>query len=740
MRLQSAQPDYSAFGFLPEKSRRLGEYCELGFGNRFNSYSLRLSMTMLPSGRPSSIKSTRRVGGQAERRTAGPGRSGAIIVYTAFFIIILVAMAALAIEVGTMMAARTQAQAAADSAALAAASVLSQGEAAVIAKAQEYSAYHQFNHAPIELTADQVQIGFWDSASRQFTEDPNGNAVKVDSRIEGVSLALGSLLGTNTFDRSASAIAMAPCRDIAFVVDLSGSMNDDTEPAWATNTINSQFAGTEFEGVGSDLIQQLFDDFGYGAYPGEIQYIGSTLSGIPRNKYAYAEMTCDTGPLAAVTIPAQYRILTSDTETERKNKGYSYLIDVEIASLMPAALPVPDSSANYAYWEKYLDYVLESAYIHTPVPPPPPPSGGGGGGGSPPPPPPPPTPNPDPVPPALGSERHTPGFQTVTFSRPIRLEEYGTPPLDRGWLPPYQDSDRIYKFNNPNTTAYTSPDTSTRYAVRNQIGYLSYVQFMLDHGRDGKPDDATFVPLSLNSPHCPLHLESTAGGVFQFPPRSQPMHSCRRALIAALQIIKERNERFPGSVEPDQVAIYTFDSISNGVTLVQPLTSDYDAAMGICTTLQATIDKGRTTATEIGLEAARLYLRPQRNGGVGRNQSNKVVVLLTDGLPNDATSGRAVMDPYIAENPDSNFYGGGYYWLDAPIMHTLMMNADNVVVHPIGIGFGTDYDFMDRLARTGGTARGGVGMRGSGNPAMYEQRLQELFSEIIEDPSINLVK
>jgi hypothetical protein len=62
-------------------------------------------------------------------------------------------------------------------------------------------------------------------------------------------------------------------------------------------------------------------------------------------------------------------------------------------------------------------------------------------------------------------------------------------------------------------------------------------------------------------------------------------------------------------------------------------------------------------------------------------------------------------------------------------------------VFPVGVGLGTDYDYMDRLARLGGTSdEDGQSARGSGNPAEYEQRLTEIFEEIITNPKVRLVQ
>ena len=53
---------------------------------------------------------------------------------------------------------------------------------------------------------------------------------------------------------TASAVAMVNPRDIAFVVDLSGSMHFDTMP-------DQSSANTAF-------IQTVYDDLGFGTYPG----------------------------------------------------------------------------------------------------------------------------------------------------------------------------------------------------------------------------------------------------------------------------------------------------------------------------------------------------------------------------------------------------------------------------------------------------------------------------------------
>src|SRR5262249_24550719 len=106
----------------------------------------------------------------------------------------------------------------------------------------------------------------------------------------------------------------------------------------------------------------------------------------------------------------------------------------------------------------------------------------------------------------------------------------GTQPIDRGWLPPNQSSPRINNYNNPHGETY--PGAEVPWEWRNQIGYRTSVQFLLDAGRD-ETIGGSLSMLCVDSPYCPMHTETTAAGPFSFPPREEPMHSVRRSIIAA---------------------------------------------------------------------------------------------------------------------------------------------------------------------------------------------------------------
>jgi hypothetical protein len=263
---------------------------------------------------------------------------------------------------------------------------------------------------------------------------------------------------------------------------------------------------------------------------------------------------------------------------------------------------------------------------------------------------------------------------------------------------------------------------------------------MMDYGRNKKPDGVNFVPLAVSSPHCPYHSESTAGGTYSFPPREQPTHSSRRSLIAALQKVKERNSTISDNNQKDWVSIVTFDTVS-GTVLRQPLSANYDALMESCTTMQAVSDDQASTATETGLIFANNHIKPTSQGGSGRITTQKVVVLLTDGMANLKTSSNSTVGAYRTANPGSNWYGGSSYVGDAALMQADSMALGHWKVFAIGIGAGTDFDFMDRIARMGDTSNDdGEAPHTTGNPVSYETEMSNIFSNIITNPAVRLVQ
>lgn len=705
-------------------------------------------------------------------------RRGAVVILVAILLIAFMGMVSFAIDIGYVATVQTQLQRAADAAALAAAGEMNRsGINAARTAAQHVGELNSSSAAQIDIPDANVEFGIWDLTARTFTPSAagkGGNAVRVRIQ-QQPNLFFARAMGVGSTTVNVEAIAIATPRDICFVVDLSGSMNDDTEPCWATSAINSSFASSGYSTIGNDLMTKVYEDFDLGSYPGTNEQIGKPLGSFYQsyNQWAYAELTKDAGPLAASSIASQYRITSSDSEATRKSKAYKWMIDNQIARLIPNARPAP-TQANYAFWQKYIDYVIVQKTVNPPAP-----SGGGGssgggggggssggsgGGTSTPPPPPPPSPPKigwlEPVAPLPTLEEiNRLGLKAFSREPVVKIEQtfgtrqallaqllpaailsgYGQPPDSRGSIPPGVDSQTklVGKFNNPNTTTY--PSATAPNAYRNLLGPQTYVQFLMDHGRDLQVNSAV-TPLSADSPNCPWHSEATDGGTFSFPPREQPSHACRRSMIAAMAVIKTLNSVNPSPEQRDWVSIVTFDKASPAPAIAQSLTSDYDSAMLACTRLQAVGDRNASTATEAGLIKAQEHLKPTSQGGAAREFSDKVVVLLTDGVPNLTASSSATISSYQSSNPDSNWYGGGYDWLDGPIMQAMQMEGKGYKTYPVGLGLGTDYDFMDRMARVGATAdENGQSPRGSGNPAEYEQRLKQIFQDIIANAGVRLV-
>lgn len=194
----------------------------------------------------------RRVGSWALptiRTSRGPRltrtRRGAVVVQVAVLSTVLLGMAAMAIDIGAMYAAKTELQAAADSAALAAAGELLNSSAAdPLAWARDIAKDYALRNAVANVHAgisdSDVEFGkaIFNAETGRYSFQPGGepvDAVRVrvarTTESEGGPLQLGfaNIFGVSSKNMWARASAVLLPRDIAVVIDLSGSMNDDSE-------------------------------------------------------------------------------------------------------------------------------------------------------------------------------------------------------------------------------------------------------------------------------------------------------------------------------------------------------------------------------------------------------------------------------------------------------------------------------------------------------------------------------
>ncbi len=170
------------------------------------------------------------------------------------------------------------------------------------------------------------------------------------------------------------------------------------------------------------------------------------------------------------------------------------------------------------------------------------------------------------------------------------------------------------------------------------------------------------------------------------------------------------------------------------------LTSDYDAAMTACATLQAASDIGNTTATEDGIFQAHQHLKLPAEGGNGRSYTNKVIVVLTDGVPNAWAIPSSEISGHMLTEPSSEYYASDYKWLNAALVRTSQFKLDRGKEYLVGMGLGADYDFMDKMARMAGTDNNGKSPAGATDPAQYEQTLTDIFTDIIQSSGSRLVQ
>ena len=116
-------------------------------------------------------------------------------------------------------------------------------------------------------------------------------------------------------------------------------MNDDTDPS-KTSGINSSYPG-----VGNTMMQNFFNDFGFGTYPGTSQAIGAplgvnslpSLTNTSSSPLLYSNQSVVMSQYS-YAVPSQYLIYVSgdgsgqpaDTTTTATQKAYSWVIDEQL--------------------------------------------------------------------------------------------------------------------------------------------------------------------------------------------------------------------------------------------------------------------------------------------------------------------------------------------------------------------------------------------------------------------------
>lgn len=216
-----------------------------------------------------------------------PGfRRGSATLWGVVFTGTLLGIAALTVDAALLYGSRGDLQAAADSAALAGASALTIDPAEVRSRATGYAAANHAAGEPVEIRHEDIVLGTWDYDAKSFTplassEEDEADAVRVTTRLatetgNPLALAFAGIFGTSEADVRAEATAVYRPRDIALVLDYSGSMSDDSEiqriPTLGRSFIESNLR-TMWEELGSPR---------YGNLTFETRYISSNDRNVVR--------------------------------------------------------------------------------------------------------------------------------------------------------------------------------------------------------------------------------------------------------------------------------------------------------------------------------------------------------------------------------------------------------------------------------------------------------------------------
>ena len=163
-------------------------------------------------------------------RPVRPARRGATLVLVALLIVFIIGICAFAIDLGYIMVVRTELQSAADSAALAGAGAMVEGQDAAEEEAVVFALLNDAPDRPLSADNVALEFGEWDREQRSFSGgalQPSALMVTVSSTTQ--PFFFGRIFGHQGFTSQASAVATFQPRDIMLVLDYSGSMCFDSQ-------------------------------------------------------------------------------------------------------------------------------------------------------------------------------------------------------------------------------------------------------------------------------------------------------------------------------------------------------------------------------------------------------------------------------------------------------------------------------------------------------------------------------
>ena len=299
-------------------------------------------------------------------------REGSIAPLLAFFSVALFSCVALAIDLGMIIVARTQCQNAADAAALAGTRMLDNkptsldnSRASADLEAKTQAARNQYlNQYFSKSDVTELSIGLYryDTAAQRFYSDfvspkldgESWTAMKVSVR-GNQQAYFSKLFGLTSLNTGATAVAVHRPRDIAFVLDFTGSMRFGTTGNWGTDVTNP----TEGGSMNGDPIYPAFGHYqrytGYSSNPNDIP-TSATPGSRPNPLYASQGFVKSSGELLA---PANFTYTTAggppcveDFYTDTSNNASPTVAAFPVnpsnltKAFVNAVMPTPDTYAD----------------------------------------------------------------------------------------------------------------------------------------------------------------------------------------------------------------------------------------------------------------------------------------------------------------------------------------------------------------------------------------------------------
>jgi Flp pilus assembly protein TadG len=168
-------------------------------------------------------------------------RRGSVVVLAAVFLVVAIACLAFSIDYGDLVVTESELQNAADAGAMSGAIALNYGREAAIEAAKKWSGKNLAAGKLVSVLDGDVEFGRWDTDTALFTIVPENssekpNAVRVtchrtSARGTQLNLFFAPLIGTNSADLIASAIAVRPARKAGTRFIIDDEMIDKDVPA-----------------------------------------------------------------------------------------------------------------------------------------------------------------------------------------------------------------------------------------------------------------------------------------------------------------------------------------------------------------------------------------------------------------------------------------------------------------------------------------------------------------------------